>query len=421
MLLYLSGFFPERLGMEMAKKDTTKETEELSKSKAKREARQKEIAKEKKEKLMRRIITTAIVTVFVAIFAVAIGLQIYKAAIRTTSSSDFSAGLTETGLINGVDTTSVVTLADYENLVVPMSEVAATAEEIDSSIQSTLSSHKAVSEDSSIVIASGDTVNIDYVGSIDGVEFEGGNSNGEGYDLEIGSGTFIDGFEEQLIGHTPGEEVVVTATFPEDYTSADLAGKEAEFAVTIHGVYVTPELTDAFVQENFSDVASTAVEYRAYIENNFYRSHLEEYLHNYILENSSISSYPKTYVKALKSLTKYNDEQTMLYYNQMFAQYGMETYTNVWDTVDGVENEIEYEQDLTNRAQEMAKQALVYQAIYEKAELNVDYDAIVAEMSETSGEDYVTNMTETYGKGYMIQAEMQSVVLDYLADNANVQ
>ncbi len=405
----------------MAKKDTTKETEELSKSKAKREARQKEIAKEKKEKLMRRIITTAVVTLFVAIFAVAIGLQIYKAAIRTTSTSDFSAGLTEAGLINGVDTTSIVTLADYENLVVPMSEVAATTEEVDSSIQSTLSSHKTVSEDSSIVIESGDTVNIDYVGSIDGVEFEGGNSNGEGYDLEIGSGTFIDGFEDQLIGHTPGEEVVVTATFPADYTNADLAGKEAEFAVTIHGVYVTPELTDAFVQENFSDVASTAEEYRAYVENNFYHSHLEEYLHNYILENSSISSYPKTYVKALKSLTKYNDEQTMLYYNQMFAQYGMETYTNVWDTVDGVENEIEYEQDLTNRAQEMAKQALVYQAVYEKAGLNVDYDAIIAEMSETSGEDYVTNMTETYGKGYMIQAEMQSVVLDYLADNANVQ
>lgn len=407
--------------MEMAKKDTTKETEELSKSKAKRQARQKEIAKKKKEKLVSRIITTTVVTVFVAIFAAAIGFQIYKAAIRTTSTSDFSAGLTEAGLIDGVDTTSIVTLADYENHIVPMSEVAATTEEVDSSIQSTLSSYQAISEDSSIVIESGDTVNIDYVGSIDGVEFEGGNSNGEGYDLEIGSGTFIDDFEDELIGHTPGEEVVVTATFPEDYSNADLAGKEAEFAVTIHGVYVTPELTDAFVQENFSDVASTAEEYRAYVENNFYRSHLEEYLHNYIIENSDISSYPKAYVKALKSLTKYNDEYTMQYSNQMFSQYGMETYTNVWDTVDGVENEIEYEHDLTDRAEEMAKQALVYQAIYEKAGLNVDYDALVAEMTETSGEDYVTSMTETYGKGYMIQAEMQSVVLDYLADSANVQ
>lgn len=407
--------------MEMAKKDTNNGNEVLSKSKAKREARQKEIAKEKKEKLVSRIITTTIVTIFVAIFAVAIGFQIYKSAIRTTSNSDFSAGLTEAGLIDGVETTSTVSLADYEGLVVPMNEVAATAEEVDSNIQSTLSSHKAISDDSSIEIKSGDTVNIDYVGSIDGVEFEGGNSNGEGYDLEIGSGTFIEGFEDQLIGHTPGEDVVVKATFPEDYTSADLAGKEAEFAVTIHGVYVTPELTDTFVQENFSDVASTADEYRAYVENNFYRTHLEEYLHNYILENSTISSYPKTYVKALKSITKYNDEFSMQYYNQMASQYGMETSTNVWDTIEGVDNEIEYEHDLTKRAEEMAKQALVYQAIYEKAGLNVDFDAIIAEMTETNGEDYVTNMKDTYGQGYMIQTEIQSVVLDYLADNANVQ
>ncbi|MBQ6995934.1 MAG: FKBP-type peptidyl-prolyl cis-trans isomerase [Lachnospiraceae bacterium] len=407
--------------MEMAKKDTNNGNEVLSKSKAKREARQKEIAKEKKEKLVSRIITTTIVTIFVAIFAVAIGFQIYKSAIRTTSNSDFSAGLTEAGLIDGVETTSTVSLADYEGLVVPMNEVAATAEEVDSNIQSTLSSHKAISDDSSIEIKSGDTVNIDYVGSIDGVEFEGGNSNGEGYDLEIGSGTFIEGFEDQLIGHTPGEDVVVKATFPEDYTSADLAGKKAEFAVTIHGVYVTPELTDTFVQENFSDVASTADEYRAYVENNFYRTHLEEYLHNYILENSTISSYPKTYVKALKSITKYNDEFSMQYYNQMASQYGMETSTNVWDTIEGVDNEIEYEHDLTKRAEEMAKQALVYQAIYEKAGLNVDFDAIIAEMTETNGEDYVTNMKDTYGQGYMIQTEIQSVVLDYLADNANVQ
>lgn len=407
--------------MEMAKKDTTNENETLSKSKAKREARKKELAKEKKEKLISRIITTTVVTVFVAIFAVAIGFQIYKSAIRTASSSDFSACLTDAGLIEGVDITSTVSLADYEGLIVPMSEVEATTEEVDSNIESTLSSHKAVSDDSSIEIKSGDTVRIDYVGSIDGVEFEGGNSNGEGYDLEIGSGTFIEGFEDQLIGHTPGEEIVVTATFPEDYTNADVAGKEANFAVTIHGVYITPDLTDAFVQENFSDVASTADEYRAYIEDDFYRTHLEEYLHNYILDNSTITTYPKNYVKALKSITKYNDEYSMQYYNQMASQYGMETSTNVWDTIEGVDNEIEYEQDLTKRAEEMAKQALVYQAIYEKAGLNVDFDTLVAEMTEANGEDYITNMKDTYGQGYMLQAEIQSIVLDYLADNANVQ
>ncbi len=412
----------------MAKKDTEKktakaaiETEAMSKSKAKREARKKELVKEKKEKLTRNLITAIVIILFVGLFAAVIGFQIYKGAIRTTSSADYSAGLTDAGLIENVDTSSIVTLADYENLVVPMNEVAATAEEVDANIQSSLTANKAVSEDSSIVIKSGDTVNIDYVGSIDGVEFEGGNSNGEGYDLVIGSGSFIDDFEDQLIGHTPGEEVTVTATFPDDYSSADLAGKEAQFAVTIHGVYVTPELTDAFVQEHFADVASTAEEYRAYLENNFYRSHLEEYLHNYMIENSTISSYPKSYVKVLKSLTKYNDEAYMQYYNQMYAQYGMETFTNVWETMEGMESEIDYEKDLTERAQNMAKQALVYQAVYEKAGLNVSFDELVAEMTAEDGEEHVTSMQATYGQGYMIQAEIQSVVLDYLADNAKVQ
>lgn len=407
--------------MEMAKKESTNETAELSKSKAKRQERQKEIAKEKKQKMISKIIGTVVAVAIIGVFAAAIGFQIYKAAIRTTSNTDFSAGLTDAGLIEGVDTASVVTLADYENLVVPMTEVAATTEEVDADIESTLASYEELKEDSSIVIADGDTVNIDYVGSVDGVEFEGGNSNGEGYDLEIGSGTFIEGFEEQLIGHTPGEDVTVTVTFPEDYSSTDLAGKEAEFAVTIHGVYVTPELTDEFVQENFSDIASTADEYRSYIENNYYTQHLEEYLHNYILENSTIHSYPNDYVKNLKAITKYNDEYSLEYYNQMFSQYGMDTYQNVWDTRDGIDNEIDYEHELTDRAKEMAAQALIYQAIYEKAGLSVDMDAVTAEMTESYGEEYVTSMKESYGQGYMIQAKIQEVVLDYLVENANVQ
>ena len=121
--------------MEMAKKESTNETAELSKSKAKRQERQKEIAKEKKQKMMSKIIGTVIAVAIIGVFATAIGFQIYKAAIRTTSSTDFSAGLTDAGLIEGVDTASVVTLADYENLVVPMTEVAATTEEVDADIE----------------------------------------------------------------------------------------------------------------------------------------------------------------------------------------------------------------------------------------------------------------------------------------------
>ena len=91
--------------------------------------------------------------------------------------------------------------------------------------------------DTSLTIEDGDTVNIDYVGSIDGVEFQGGNTNGSGADLVIGSHTYIDDFEEQLIGHHPGDSVDVTVTFPEDYGKDELNGKEALFKVTINGIY----------------------------------------------------------------------------------------------------------------------------------------------------------------------------------------
>ncbi|MGH2152888.1 FKBP-type peptidyl-prolyl cis-trans isomerase, partial [Enterococcus faecalis] len=80
----------------------------------------------------------------------------------------------------------------------------------------------------------GDEVNIDFVGTIDGVEFEGGNSNGAGYNLTIGSNSFLVDFEQQLIGHKPGENLTVEATFPEDnQNDATVAGKDASFAVTI--------------------------------------------------------------------------------------------------------------------------------------------------------------------------------------------
>ncbi len=95
-----------------------------------------------------------------------------------------------------------------------------------------------ISTDASLTVEGGDTVNIDYVGSVDGVEFEGGSTQGQGTDLVIGSGSYIDDFEEQLIGAHPGDEVDVYATFPDPYNNnPDLSGKEALFEVTINGIY----------------------------------------------------------------------------------------------------------------------------------------------------------------------------------------
>ncbi|MCD8018277.1 MAG: FKBP-type peptidyl-prolyl cis-trans isomerase [Clostridiales bacterium] len=95
----------------------------------------------------------------------------------------------------------------------------------------------AYSTDASLTIADGDTVNIDYTGYIDDVAFDGGSTNGSGTDLTIGSGSYIDDFEEQLIDYHPGDTVDVTVTFPEDYGNEELNGQEAVFEVTINGIY----------------------------------------------------------------------------------------------------------------------------------------------------------------------------------------
>lgn len=91
--------------------------------------------------------------------------------------------------------------------------------------------------DPSWTVKDGDILFIDYVGTIDGKEFAGGSTGGNGAYLVVGSGSYIDDFEEQLIGAHPGDEVRVEVTFPDDYGNSDLAGKDAVFMVTVNGIF----------------------------------------------------------------------------------------------------------------------------------------------------------------------------------------
>lgn len=379
----------------MEKKKSAKRDEctDVSKSKAKREARRKQVQKAKRDARVARITGIVVAAAVVFVIVAVVGRQLYIMAVRTAPSSDYSAGLTDDGRIENADMAAMVALADYRNISVPADEVAATAEEVEEEINSTLESYKELSTDAEVEIADGDEVNIDYVGTVDGVEFEGGNSGGAGYDVTIGSGSLVDDFEQQLIGHKPGEELTVEVTFPEDY-SEELAGKDASFAVTINGVMVMPELTDAFVAENLADTedVSTAAEYRAKVENDFYQEHLEDYLTEYVLENSTVNTYPKTYVKATKSVLKYGDSSA-----------GME-----------MEDEIAYEKELTQRAEETVKEVMVYQAVFEDAGLSYDADAHYAKQVEEMGEEYAENMKNMYGAGYLAQSEIRQMAIDYL-------
>ncbi|EMC03430.1 trigger factor [Streptococcus mutans] len=162
-----------------------------------------------------------------------------------------------------------VKLGDYKNLEVSVEESKeVTDAEVDEKIERERNNlaELVLKEDAAV---EGDTVVIDFVGSVDGVEFDGGK--GDNFSLELGSGQFIPGFEDQLVGKKAGETVKVNVTFPEDYQSADLAGKDATFVTTIHEVKAkeVPELDDELakdIDEEVETLDELKVKYRKELE-----------------------------------------------------------------------------------------------------------------------------------------------------------
>ena len=145
----------------------------------------------------------------------------------------------------------------------------------------------------------GDTVVIDFVGSVDGVEFDGGK--GDNFSLGLGSGQFIPGFEDQLVGHSAGETVDVIVTFPEDYQAADLAGKEAKFVTTIHEVKAkeVPALDDELakdIDEEVETLAELKEKYRkelAAAKEEAYNDAVEAAAIDLAVENAEIVDLPE--------------------------------------------------------------------------------------------------------------------------------
>ncbi|MGN7388414.1 trigger factor [Sporosarcina sp. SAFN-015] len=149
-----------------------------------------------------------------------------------------------------------VKLGDYKGLEVTRQETEVTDEEIEQQLKDrqTALAEMVVKEDGAV--ENGDTVNLDFEGFVDGEAFEGGKA--EGYDLEIGSGSFIPGFEEQVVGMKQGEEKDVEVNFPEEYHATELAGKPAVFKVKVHEIKSkeVPELDDELAKEIDESVES---------------------------------------------------------------------------------------------------------------------------------------------------------------------
>ena len=153
-----------------------------------------------------------------------------------------------------VDVMPEVKLGDYKGMEVPEQDTTVSDADVDSEIEKKRQQQAELVLKEAKPAEKGDTVVIDYEGSVDGKKFDGGSA--DNYSLELGSGSFIPGFEDQLIGHNSGDDVDVKVTFPEDYHAKNLAGKDAIFKVKIHEIKEKqlPELDDDFAKDVDEDV-----------------------------------------------------------------------------------------------------------------------------------------------------------------------
>ena len=146
-----------------------------------------------------------------------------------------------------------VTLGEYKGIEVQKADMTVTDQDVEDAVRRELEKDSRLVTVTDRAAQDGDTVKIDFDGSVDGVAFDGGK--GENYPLQLGSGSFIPGFEEQIVGHSAGDAFDVEVTFPEDYHAKELAGKAAVFKTVLHEIQTreVPELTDAYADDKGFD------------------------------------------------------------------------------------------------------------------------------------------------------------------------
>ena len=390
-----------------------KNADNMSNSMKKRIERQDQQKKAKRSALTGRIVSILILALIAAGVIYLIAAAAVKASYKVKPSDDYSACLDENGYVKGVTATSCVTLPEYKGISIPKKEIEATETDIQNEIEAKRKQHLDTETDKKV--EDGDIINLDYVGTIDGVEFDGGNTNGNGSDLTIGSGTFIDDFEQQLIGAGVGDNVKVEVTFPDDYSKEDLRGKDAVFDCTINGIY--PEFTDEFVAEYLSDNASTVDEYIKYFKDTSYDSNLDNWISNYLENNTTVIKYPGRYLRQLKSIQKYTSMEEYEYMNQIYVQMYGSGYSDFYE-YQGSDEE-HYDKDLIVTCQESEKKILTYQAIMEKEGIKLTTEDYKASLVETEGSDEsYEEQKERFGDPYLIQSLYKQKAFDIIKDNA---
>lgn len=271
-------------------------------------------------------------------------------------------------------------------------------------------------------VQEGDTVNIDYVGYRDGEAFDGGTA--QGYDLTIGLGAFIPGFEEGLIGKNVGETVTLDLTFPSDYRNTEMAGVAVSFEVTINSISISeiPELTDELVKELELEDCSTAEELNDYLNEYFYSAALNSY--NNTVKND-ITGAVLTNCTFKKEIP---DKMVDRYYDMLIEDMTATAESSGMDLNSYVKeyynmDEAEYTERVRNNAVTMAQQYIMFKAIADAEGLNITDESIAQElekMAEKYGYESAEMIKEEMGEEAANEYIMAETVVDFLIENAKI-
>ncbi len=329
----------------------------------------------------------------------------------------------DVNLYEGLDLSNYLKVGEYKGVKAEKVEVKVEKSEIgDAIVEALKAATKEVELSKGDEVKMGDTVNIDYVGKVDGKKFEGGSAKGQ--ELSLGSGTYIDGFEEGLVGHKVGEKNIELAlAFPPNYSAEELQGKDVVFTVKINSATrdEQPEYNDAFVK-TLGDYKNTE-EYEKAVEKQIYKKKKEEAEQNQkteiwsqVLADTKVKQYPEDvvthYIESFdKQIDYYADKQGIDRQDFIAKYYGVST-------------EKELKKQLKDYAQTLVKQEMLVEYIAEKEGISyTDEEAANLQADiENQGYDEDTVEIET-GRTmdqYVHIELLYEKVLDYLQDNANM-
>jgi len=386
---------------------------EISKSKQKRLEIEKNRKAQKRQKAMSSLVVVLVILAIAGI--VALGIYLHK-----QSEVSFGKYLEEDGTIEGINAADYVTM-DYTSLSYNRADLLPTEETISADIEALCDTYATLSTDTTAATKAGDTVNISYRATLDGVSYNEVTPESGGTDYEIGSGVISEEFDNAMIGRTIGEEFTVDVTLPADYSDAALAGATLTYEVTLGGIYIVPEFDDAFVALNLSEEAGSAEEYRQNLIDNYYESNLRNAVITSLENDSVITAYPEDYLENMKKIYYSQNLQQFNSYNSMYYEYlGYNMYSSPYEML-GLTSQEEYDAYVTSAATADVEYFLVTQYIFEAEGMTNTPEEVKAYYIANGYDDATYNdMLAQYGIEYMAQLAMSEKVVSFLMETATI-